>query len=139
MKAILDLLGRVFLSAIFLYEAVDSFLYFEKTQEKMTLYGITWQQDFLLATSIFVLVLGGVLILTGYRAGFGAFLLLCYFFPLTLILHAFWQYPPGEQRGQAIQLMHDLAVCGGLMLVMVNGAGKYSIKRIFSTIKVRSA
>lgn len=137
MKAILDLIGRFFLSAIFLYEAADSFLYFENTQDKMTLYGITWQQNFLLTTSILVLVLGGVLILTGYRAGFGAFLLLCYFFPLTLILHSFWDYPPDEQRIQAIQLMHDLAICGGLMLVMVNGAGKYSIKRIFSTFKVR--
>lgn len=136
MKAILDLMGRFFLSAIFLYEAVDSFIYFEKTQEKMTLYGITWQQDFLLTGSIFAMVLGGVLILTGYRAGFGAFLLLCYFLPLTLILHAFWNYPTDERRGQAIQLMHDLAICGGLLLVLVNGAGKYSIKRIFSTFKV---
>ena len=54
MRDISDLIGRIFLSAIFLFEAVDSSLYFDKTKQTMALYGLTWRQDLLLYGAITV-------------------------------------------------------------------------------------
>lgn len=139
MKDIIDLIGRVCLSFIFLYEAFDSMFYFKPTQAKMLEYGLTWNQDWLLYGAIFLLVLGGTLVLIGYRSAFGAVLLLLYWLPVTFIVHDFWNYPEPDRRLQAILFMENIAIAGGLLIVVVNGSGKYSIKRLFATAKVPGA
>ncbi len=136
MKDIIDLIGRILISFIFLYEAYDSIFYFKETKEAMTSYGLTWNQDMLLLGAIFFLTLGGVLLLIGYRAGLGAVLILIYWIPVTFIAHSFWNDPPEVKRLEAILFMKNLAIIGGLLVVYVNGSGRYSIKRLFATTKV---
>lgn len=136
MKHLLDLLGRIFISLIFLFEALDSAWYFQDTKDKMTSYGITWNQHLWLYGGIIMLVLGGVLVLLGYRAKLGALLLLAYWIPVTLIVHSFWNDPEDIRRIQSVFFMRNLAIVGGLLLIYVNGSGKYSIRRIFATSRV---
>jgi uncharacterized membrane protein YphA (DoxX/SURF4 family) len=136
MKDIADLIGRVFLSLIFLYEAYDSIFYFKATKVKMTAYGLTWNQDLLLIAAIIMLLLGGTMVLIGYRSSFGVVLLLLYWIPVMLIANAFWTYDEPETRVQAILFMNKLAITGGLLMVWVNGSGRFSIKRLFATTRV---
>ncbi|MEZ4986261.1 MAG: DoxX family protein [Saprospiraceae bacterium] len=136
MKHIFDLLGRVFLSFIFFYEAYDAIKFFKETKDIMTSYGLTWRQDLLLYGSIFSLILGGSLILTGYRAKFGAVLLLLYWVPVTFIVHDFWNFPAEAQRMEGIMFMKNIAITGGLLMIFANGVGKYSVRRLFATSRV---
>lgn len=136
MKDIIDLLGRIFLSAIFLYDAYDSIYYFDRTKTTMTEYGITWQQDLLLIGAIFLLVTGGLMLLVGYRVTVASILLLIYYIPITFILHSWWSDPVEIQREEAINFMQNMAIAGGLMLLIGRGSGRYSIKRLFATTRV---
>ena len=136
MKDVTDLLGRILISFIFLYEAYDSIFYFKETKETMTAYGLDSNQNLLLYGSIFLLVVGGLLVLFGYRSSLGAFMLMIYWIPLTFIVHSYWNDPPDAQRLQAILFMKNLAILGGLLMVIVNGSGRFSIKRLFATTKV---
>jgi putative oxidoreductase len=136
MKHIFDLIGRIFVSFIFLYEAYDSIFYFQETKEKMTYFGLTWQQDFLLVGAIITLILGGILVSIGYRSSLGALMLMLYWIPLTFIIHDFWNYDEPEKRIQAMLFMKNIAITGGLLIILVNGSGRYSIKRIFATTRV---
>jgi len=136
MKDFLDLLGRIFISTIFLYEAYDSIYYFHMTKATMTTYGLMWRQDMLLVGAIILLVLGGLMVLIGYRSSFGAILLMLYYIPVTFIVHSFWNDPVKVQRIQAIMFMKNIAIMGGLLMIIVNGSGRYSIKRLLATLKV---
>lgn len=136
MKDIIDLIARVLLAFIFLYEAYDSIFYYKSTKAMMTAYGLTWRQDLLLFGAIFGLILGGTLILIGYRSGLGAILVLLYWIPVTFIVHSFWNDPPDVKRLEAIHFMKNLAITGGVMMLWVNGSGRYSVKRLFATFKV---
>ncbi len=137
MKDIIDLLGRILIAFIFLFEAYDSIVFFKATKEKMIDYGITWQTEPLLIAGIFLLILGGVLVLIGYRSGFGATLLLLYWIPITFIVHAWWKETGDLQRVESMNFMKNMAIIGGLLIIIVNGSGRYSIKRLFATTKVR--
>ena len=137
MKDVIDLIGRILISIIFLYEAYDTVFYYQETKAIMTSYGVTWNQDFLLVSSIMCLILGGLLLLLGYRPGLGSILILFYWIPVTFIAHSFWNDPPENQRIEAILFMKNLAIIGGLMLVYVNGSGRFSIRRLFATTKVK--
>ncbi len=136
MKDIIDLLARACLAFIFLYEAYDSIHYFKATKVTMTEFGITWRQDLLLLGVITFLIVGGLLVLTGYRTGLGVVMLLAYWIPVTFIVHSWWEYPEPEARLQAIMFMKNVAITGGLLMLWVNGAGKFSVKRLFATTNV---
>lgn len=136
MKDTTDLIARIFISLIFLFEAYDSIKFFKTTKEIMTGYGITWQQDMLLSAAIFLLILGGILVLIGYRSGFGASLLLIYWIPVTFIAHSWWNDPIETQRGESIEFMKNIAIIGGLLLIVINGSGRFSIRKLFATTSV---
>ena len=137
MKDTTDLIARIFISLIFLFEAYDSIAFFKNTKSSMTEYGITWQQDMLLSMAIFLLILGGTLVLIGYRSGFGATLLLIYWIPVTFITHTWWNDPDLSQREESIAFMKNIAIIGALLLILVNGSGRYSIRRLFATTIVK--
>jgi len=136
MKHIFDLLARMMLATIFIFEAYDSISFYQKTKNTMSAYGITWNQDFLLITVISLLVIGAILVLIGYYANLGAFLLLLYLVPITLIVYSFWNDPKDVQHIQSIMFMKNIAIMGGLLLLMVNGAGKYSVKRLIHVLRL---
>lgn len=136
MYHIFDLLGRILISAIFIFEAVDSILFAEKTKMTMAEYGITWRPDFLLYLSIVLLVVGAIMLLIGYRIRFGVWLLLMYWLPLTFIVYSFWNDPVTIQRLNAILFMKNIAIAGGLLMIAAHGGGKYSIQRLFVVSKI---
>ncbi|MEM9525672.1 MAG: DoxX family protein [Bacteroidota bacterium] len=138
MKDIFDLLGRVLLSFIFFFEAYDYFAYERMNKEAMTIYGLTWNQDFFLYGAIFLLLIGALTILLGYRMRLGAVLLLIYWIPLTFIVHDFWKEPVDsmEYRLQSILFMKNIAIMGGLLIAATHISGKYRLRRIFATTNV---
>lgn len=136
MKDIFELMGRIFIAFVFIYEALDALVFFEKTKSTMTAYGVSWHQDVVLISLITILILGGFLVLIGYYASFGSVLLLLYWLPYTLIVYSFWDDPVELKRLHALYFMRNLALCGGLMLLLANGAGKYSIKRLLFIMKL---
>ncbi len=136
MKDVFDLIGRFFLSLIFFFEAYDSIVFSRQTKETMTAYGLTWNQDLLLYATIFALVIGATLVLIGYYANLGAVLLLLYWVPVTFIVFSFWNDPVEVRRLQSIMFMKNIAIVGGLLMLMVNGARKYSVKRLIYVLRL---
>jgi len=137
MRDVTDLIGRIFLSAIFIFEAVDTMLYFGKTKEVMTDYGLTWNQDLLLFGAIFLLTMGGLMVLFGYRSTLGAIMLLLYWVPVTLIVHDFWNTDTNSDlRYHSILFMKNFAIIGGLLMLIGKGSGRYSIRSLFATTRV---
>lgn len=139
MKDYMDLLGRMLMSIIFYFEAYDKIFYMTPTKATMTEWGITWNQNLLIYGSGFCLILGATLILIGYRSGLGAFLIILYWIPLTIILDKFWEIPFEEhetRRNVSLHFMKNAAILGGLLMLLAHGSGKYSVKKLLSTTKV---
>ncbi len=136
MRDLIDLVGRVFLSAIFLFEALDSLLNFDKTKTTMAEHSLTWNQDMLLVGAISFLILGGVMVLIGYRTALASLLLLVYWLPVTFIVHDFWNYSGEALRAQSIFFMKNIAIAGGLLMLIGKGSGRYSVRRLLATTRV---
>lgn len=136
MNPLLDLIGRILISAIFFFEAIDSIMFAEKTKATMAEYGLLWKPDLILYTAIIALMIGALMVLIGYRIRFGVWLLLLYWIPVTCIVHPFWNVAEDVQRIQAILFMKNIAVAGGLFMIAAHGGGKYSIQRLFRVSKI---
>lgn len=136
MKDIADLIARIIIALMFFFEALDSLVFFKQTKETLTAYGIDWGQDLIMVGSIGILLLGATLVLIGYYANIGALLLLLYWIPFTFIVYSFWNDPPELMRIHAMYFVRNLALAAGLLILFANGAGKYSISRIFHVMRL---
>ncbi|NJO87173.1 MAG: DoxX family protein [Lewinella sp.] len=136
MKDIFDLLGRILLSFIFLFEGYDYIVYAKQQKEAMLRYGLTWNQDLLLYGAIGLLVLGGLMLLTGYRMRTGAIMLMLYWVPMTYVVHSFWDVAPENRRLESIFFMKNIAITGGLLIAATHTSGRYAIRRLFATTRV---
>lgn len=139
MRDFMELLARACLATIFVFEAWDTIVHFGTARQQMLDNGLTWKTETLLYGACVFLVLGSLSLLFGYRAKLGAGMLLAYLVPVVFLSHDWWTLDRGSERHtMSIIFMKDLAVIGGLLMVMVNGAGRLSVKRLFATTKVRT-
>jgi putative oxidoreductase len=73
-------------------------------------------------------IAGGLSILLGYRAKLGAWLLVLFLVPVTLMMHKFWLVQdPMMAQIQMILFMKNVAMLGGALLISQFGAGPFSL------------
>lgn len=118
--------GRVLLSLIFLTSGVGKILDWEGTAQYMSSEGMGTVSLFLVL-AIAVEILGGLSILTGIWTRIGALALFLFLIAVTLIFHDFWTYEGMERQTQMINVMKNLAIMGGLLLLVGFGPGKVSV------------
>ena len=119
-------IGRILLSMIFVMSAVNKVLNWDKTIEKMTSEGMEFVPVLLLGAIAFEFF-GGLSVALGCWARLGACMLIVFLIPTTLIFHDFWTYEGQQQQMQMINFMKNLAILGGLFLVLGRGAGSLSV------------
>lgn len=122
------LIGRVLLAALFLWSGLGKITGFEGTVGYMEAYGMP-MASVLLVGAIAVEIGGGLLLLLGWQARLGSALLIAFTIPATLIFHNFWALEGMEQQMQQIMFFKNLAIIGGLLLVVGRGAGPLSLDR----------
>ena len=75
-----------------------------------------------------VAIAGGLSILLGYRAKLGAWLIVLFLVPVSLMLHKFWTVSdPMMAQTQMILFMKNVSILGGALLITQFGAGPFSL------------
>lgn len=129
MEAATALVGRILLSIVFILSGVGKIAAFAPTVQVMHMKGIR-AAPFFLFIAIVCEVAGGLSILVGYRARMGALLLFAFLIPVTYIFHfktAFDHSMVVVDRGQLYEVLKNLSIMGGLLMVFCHGAGKWVI------------
>jgi putative oxidoreductase len=73
-------------------------------------------------------IAGALSILLGYRAKLGAWLIVLFLIPVTLMMHKFWTVTdPMMAQIQMILFMKNVSMLGGALLISQFGAGPYSL------------
>ncbi|MEZ6127212.1 MAG: DoxX family protein [Planctomycetaceae bacterium] len=119
-------LGRLLLSTIFLMSAVNKVMNWNQTDERMSSQGMPLVSLLLVGAILFEFC-GGLSVLLGWRARFGAGLLVVFLIPTTLIFHDFWTFEGQERQMQMINFMKNTSILGGLLLVIGLGPGSVSL------------
>lgn len=100
-------LSRVMIATIFLLSAVGNKIpQFEAVAGYMASEGVP-QARVMLVGAIVFLIVGSVSIVLGYKARFGAGLLLTFLVLATYYFHDFWNFQGQEQQMQMIQFMKN--------------------------------
>ena len=131
LQGLLSFLGRVLFCGIFVMSALGNKIpNFAQVLETMQSEGIP-QPRLMLIGAIVVLLAGSGLVIVGYGARIGAALLLIFLILATYYFHDFWTHPSdsAEYAQQRIQFMKNVALMGGTLIIIANGAGAWSFHR----------
>ncbi len=124
-NGIVSLFGRVLLSVIFILSGFSKLFIFH------SIAGMLGGKGFPLASvaagiAIAIEIIGGLAILTGFKAKVAAWIVFLYLIPTTLLFHNFWTMQGPMRADNQIHFLKNLAIMGGLLLLASNGAGRLS-------------
>lgn len=119
------LFGRILFSLIFVFAGLTHF--------SSDVIGYAASQGVPLASiavpfSGVVALLGGLSVATGYRARWGALLLVLFLVPVTASMHRFWAVAdPVAAQMELAMFMKNISILGGALFIAYFGAGPLSL------------
>ncbi|WP_346294127.1 DoxX family protein [Sphaerothrix gracilis] len=117
------LLARTAIAVVFLHSGAGKLMDFSGTHQQIAGAGLPLALLVTVSTIAF-LFLGSLSLIMGYKARLGAGLLIVFLAPATLVFHN-----PLVDPTQMIQFLKNLAIIGGLLMVIAYGAGPISLDR----------
>ncbi len=121
----LPLIGRVLFSVIFILSAPRHFM--GSTIAYAAKAGVPLASVAVPISGLIALA-GGLSVLLGYKARVGAWLLVVFLVPVTLMMHAFWrETDPMMSQMQMVNFMKNVAMTGAALLIAFFGAGPLSL------------
>jgi putative oxidoreductase len=128
------LLARLLLSAPFLYSGIDKLWRWTPAQREVIASGLPWPTLFHLVT-VLVQLGAGLSVLIGVEARIGALALCFFLIPVTVLYHPFWKRSGPDFVAEADHFLLNLAVIGGLLMIVALGSGRFSmIDQSFSAL-----
>jgi len=123
--SLIALAGRVLFSAIFI---MSGFLHFSQQEIGYAAQAGVPMAGLLVPASGVLALAGGFSILLGYRAKIGAWLLVFFLVPVTLMMHNFWAVKdPMMAQMQMAMFLKNMTMLGGALLISQLGAGPLSL------------
>ena len=122
---IVELIGRILLSALFLIEGFGKISMQENVIMYMEDYGVP---GVLFVPAIVLEILFPLLLIVGYKTKWAASVMALFTFTVAIIFHT--DFSEGMQR---IFFLKDLAIAGGFMIILVYGPGKISLDHYFKS------
>ena len=119
MKNITELVGRILLGAIFLMAGINKISGYERTAGYMDSVGVPGS---LLPVVIILEIVGGLMVITGFKVKWAAYALAGFTLVAGAIFHSNF-----ADHMQSILFMKNLSIAGGLLLLATYGSGKISI------------
>ena len=109
---IIEAIGRILLSSLFLIEGVRKFFFQEETIMYMEDYGVS---EILFFPSIILEVLFPILLIIGYKTRFSASIMVLFTLTVALIFHTNF-----ENLMELIIFLKDFAIAGGFLIIAAN-------------------
>ena len=121
MANILDLIGRILISALFLISAFNKIFNLEGSMSWMEGFGIP---GFLIFPAIAVEVILPVLVIVGYQARIAAGILAVFCLMTAFIFHFDF-----SNQSQLISFLKNIGLAGGFLFIVVNGTKDWAVDK----------
>ena len=116
---IIELVGRIFLSLIFLLAGFQKIFNYEGTIGYMESFGVP---GYLSIPAIIIEILFPLLVIIGYKTKLASIILASFAILLAMIFHTDF-----SNQMQLMSFLKNFAIAGGFLIIFVRGAGKHSI------------
>ena len=109
---IIEVLGRIFLSSLFLFEGIKKFFLQEETIIYMEEYGVP---EILFFPSLVLEILFPILLIIGYKTKISASIMALFTLTVAIIFHSDFQ-----NHLELIAFLKNVAIAGGFLIIVAN-------------------
>ena len=127
-KDFLALVGRVLLAVMFVYSGYGKIGGFEGTAHSIASKGLPLPVVGA-AIALVIELIGGLMLAVGWKARWAAAAMAVFTVVATYFYHDFWHMAEGARMTNEIMFLKNVAVIGGMLLVVAFGPGRYSLDR----------
>ena len=124
MTNILDLVGRVFISLVFLLSGINKIGNYEGSVGWMESFGMP---GIFLIPAIILEIVAPILIIIGYKVKIAAALLSVFCIVTALIFHTDF-----SNQMQFVSFMKNISIAGGFLFLVINDTKDFSLERKLS-------
>ena len=121
MVNVVDLIGRIFISALFLISAYNKIFNLDGSMGWMEGFGIP---GFLIFPAIAVEIILPVLVIVGYQARIAAGILAVFCLMTAFLFHFDF-----ADQSQLISFLKNIGLAGGFLIIVVNGTKDWAVDR----------
>ena len=121
MNNILNLIGRILISSVFLISGFNKINQYDATIEWMESFGVP---GILIIPAILLEIIGSLMIIIGYKTRVIATLFSIFCITLAIIFHNDF-----SDQMQLVSFLKNLALAGGFLFLVVSGPGKISLDK----------
>ena len=121
MNNILNLIGRILISSVFLISGFNKINQYDETIEWMESFGVP---GILIIPAILLEIIGSLMIIIGYKTRVIATLFSIFCITLAIIFHNDF-----SDQMQLVAFLKNLALAGGFLFLVVSGPGKISLDK----------
>ena len=116
---VIEFLGRIFLSLLFLNEGINKIFNYDGTIQYMENFGVS---EYFAIPAIILEILFPLLLILGYQTKIVALVMAIFTITVAIIFHANF-----DDHMQLIAFLKNTAIAGGFIIIFVNGPGKFSL------------
>tara|TARA_B100001250_G_scaffold15111_1_gene13205 strand:- start:248 stop:637 length:390 start_codon:yes stop_codon:yes gene_type:complete len=106
---IIEAFGRIFLSALFLFEGIRKYFYQDETIEYMETFGVP---EFLFYPSLFFEIIFPILLIVGFKTRIVSTLMFLFTIAVSIIFHNDF-----SNHMQVIAFLKNLSIAGGFLII----------------------
>ena len=116
---VIEAFGRIFLSTLFLFEAIRKFLFQVETIDYMESFGIP---EFLFYPALLFELLVPILLIVGFKTRIAAIAMCLFTMSVSIIFHSEF-----DNHMQIIAFLKNLSISGGFLIIASYEAKKFTI------------
>jgi len=121
MANVIDLIGRIFISALFLISAFNKIFNLEGSMSWMEGFGLP---GFLIYPAIVIEIVLPVLVIVGYQARIAAGILASFCLVTAFIFHFDF-----SNQMQLVSFLKNIGLAGGFLFIVANGTRDWAVDR----------
>ena len=122
------LVGRVLLAFMFVYSGFGKIGGFERTAANIASKGLPLP-EIGAAIAIAVELGGGLMLALGWKTRCAALAIAVFTLAAAVLFHNFWTMTDQAMRTNQVMFMKNIAIIGGMLMVVAFGPGRYSLDR----------
>ena len=121
MANVLDLIGRIFISALFLISAFNKVFNLDTSMGWMETFGVP---GFLIFPAIAIEIILPILVIVGYQARIAAGIL-----SIFCLLTAFLFHFDFSNQSQLVSFLKNIGLAGGFLFIVANGTKDWAVDK----------
>ena len=127
-QSVMALVGRVLIALLFVVAGFGKIGGFDGVAGYIASKGLPMPQV-LAALTIALELVGGLMLMAGYKVRWVAIAFFLWLIPTTFIFHKFWGIDAAQVQNQMNHFLKNVSIMGAMLMLVAFGPGRYAVEK----------